>query len=600
MSKKRSSYDKNLFCNQYEIYKDDMAWEKDFKQILDDLKKYERFKGHILDNPNSLYELLELDTLISRTLSKMICYAQINYDTDTSISKYQAMWNKTLKLIGKYEESTSFIIPELIEKDYNIVKNYISIEPRLKDYEKKLQDIYKIRKHTLSKECEQLLSTYENSLNSALETYEYLIDTDLKFGTIKDENGVEVELSEKTYNKLITSKDKNTRRVTFEKFYEVYGDFKNTFSKLLETEVSNRERLAKIRNYDNALEESLYLNEVPIAIYDKLLEVVHQNLYRLKKYFQLRKKALGLEELHLYDLRVTLSKNKEPNYTFEEAKNVIKNSLSILGKEYCETLDKAFVSRWIDAADNDNKRNIAYCAACYDVHPYVSVPFDETLSNVFDIAHEMGHAIHEYYSSKSQLYQNSMPTVFVSEVASQINEIFLNVYLLEHTDDRDFKITLLDKLLEHFRNAVYRQTMFAEFEKEIHELAIKDIPLTQEVLCEKYYRLNKMYFNGEIKVDDMIKYEWVRIPHFYDAFYVYQYATSYIAAIVISKKILSGDKNAIKDYLEFLKLGSSLSPIESLKVAGVDMEDPEVLENAFNYYEDLINELEEILRCKNG
>lgn len=600
MSKDRNSYDIKLLCNISDIYKNDEAWEKEFKNVTRSLKKYGVFKGHILDDGNTLIELLEFDTKISRSLSKIICYAQISYDVDTSISKYQAMWNKTLQIIDMCDEQTSFVVPELLEKDYKVIEKYMNSEPRLKEYENYLSKLFRMKNHTLSKEEERIISIFGNSLSTPIETYQFLSDTDLKFGVILDESGKEVELSEKSYNKLIISSNKEVRRNAFETLYETYGKFANTFAKLLGSEVTNKNRLANLRGFTGLREESLYMDEIPLKIYDDLIKITRKNIFRLKKYWILRKKSLGLKELHLYDLRVALNEKVNPTYSKEEAEDLIVKALMPLGEEYEEILKKSFEERWIDIADNDDKRNGAYCTTCYDVHPFVLSFFDGTLESVFDLTHELGHAIHEYYSCKNQKYQNSYPSIFVTEVASQINEIFLNMYLIQNSRDEKFKINLLDKLIANFRNAVYRQTMFAEFEKNIHNLDEKGIPLTKEVLNEECHKLNKEYFCDEIYVDDVIKYEWARIPHFYNEFYVYQYATSYIAATILSKNILEEKKGAKDKYLEFLKLGSSKNPIDSLKIAGVDMEDEKVLKEAFCYFEDLINELEKQLRCKNG
>lgn len=600
MSKDRNSYDKDMLCNTSDIYKNDEAWEKDFKRIQKDLNKYEHYKTHILDSPNTLYELMDFDTKINRTLSKLVCYAQINYDIDTSIERYQAMWSRIQELIDMYSEKTSYIVPELLEKDYKIIEKYINSEPRLKEYENYLSKTFRMKNHTLSQEEERIIAIFGNSLSTPIETYQFLSDTDLKFGVVLDDSGKKVELTEKSYNKLVTSSNKSVRKNAFERLYETYGKFSNTFAKLLGSEVTNKNRLANLRGFAGLREESLYIDEIPLEIYDNLIKITHKNIFRLKKYWTLRKEALGLKELHLYDLRVDLIDKVNQVYTKEEAEDLIVKALNPLGEEYSEILKKAFRERWIDIADNDNKRNGAYCTTCYDVHPFVLSSFDNTLESVFALTHELGHAVHEYYSSKNQKYQNSYPSIFVAEVASQINEIFLNMYLIQNSKDEKFKINLLDKLIANFRNAVYHQTMFAEFEKNIHDLDRKGISLTKETLNEECYKLNKEYFCDEICVDDVIKYEWARIPHFYNEFYVYQYATSYIAAVILSKNIQEGKKGTKDKYLDFLKLGSSKSPIDSLKIAGVDMEDSKVLKDAFCYFEDLIDELEKKLRCKNG
>lgn len=591
MGKLRKEYDDALKWNVNDIFKDEEEFNKVYLELETDLEKYNKYKGHLLDNENILCEALDFDNEFNKKLESIYVYAHLNNDQDTSVTKYQTMFGKAYKLYEKYNETTSFMVPELLKSDYKDLEEYIRRNPKLKNYERVLKDIMKYKEHTLSEIEEKLLSSMTTSFNTPDEVYGRLTDTDLKFGFIENEDGKKEELTEKSYRKFIESKNRSVRKTAFTTLLNTYGNFKNTYASLLSSEVSNNNKIASIRGYKSALASSLYKNDIPESIYTNLIDSVKRNIKPLSNFWKLKRKALNVSKLHLYDVNAPIVSSIDTKYTIKEARDLLFKSLDVLGSTYINDLKSAFTDRWIDFPPNDNKRNGAYCTACYSTHPYVLLSFDGSLNNVSTLAHELGHAMHYYYAINNQSYQDYGYSIFVAEVASQVNQILLSKYLINNTKDIEMKKYLIDDLIRDFKAAIYRQTMFADFEREIHNLEQNGEVLTHEVLSDLYYKLNIEYNGDNIIVDECVKYEWERIPHFYMNFYVYQYATAYAAAIKISLDILNKKPKAVDNYLEFLKLGATKTPIDSLKVAGVDMNDSQVLDEAFKYFDDLVSEL---------
>ena len=596
MAKARKDFKEELKWNVKDLYLSEDDYEKDYQYIKDQLKEYEKYQGHILDNENVLYEVLDFDSQVGKILEKIYVYAHINNDSDTTDVKYQAMFGKAYQLYEEYNEVTSFIIPEILKGEYELILEYINKNPKLKDYERVLKNIFRMKKYVLSDKEEKILSSLSTTFSMPDQVYSYLTDADMKFGTIKDGNGKKQELNERTYHEFIESNDRVVRKQAFTKLFSTYGEFKNTYASLLASEVNNHNKVAQIRGYENARVASLYGNEIPVSIYDRLITTVRKNVAPLSRFWKLKKKALGVRTLHLYDTYTALTSTSTKKYTEKEAEELLYQALNVLGEDYVHDLKQAFQERWIDFCPNDGKRGGAYCTACYSAHPYVLLSYNGTLEDVSTLAHELGHAMHYYYAIKNQSYQDYGYSIFVAEVASQVNQILLSKYLLKNTNDREEKKYLLDHLIRDFKATIYRQTMFADFENTIHEAQQNGEVLTHEYLCNTYYKLNQEYMGKNIVVDDLVKYEWERIPHFYMDFYVYQYATAYAAAIKIAMDILNGKIRARENYLEFLGLGATKTPIDSLKVAGVDMTKEETLNEAFAYFEDLILELEELYK----
>ena len=596
MAKLRKDFEDELKWNVKDLYQTEEDYEKDYQYVKEHLQDYLKYQGHLLDNENILYEALSFDDEISKIIERIYIYAHINNDSDTTDVKYQTMFGKAYKLYEEYNEVTSFITPEILKGDYDLVLEYIHKNSKLKQYERVLKHVFRMKKYILTDKEEKILSSLSTTFNTPDQVYSYLTDADMKFGTIKDRNGKRVELNERTYHEFIESTNRRERRLAFTKLFATYGKFKNTYASLLASEVNNHNKVAQIRGYKSAREASLYGNEIPLEIYDHLITTVKKNVEALSRFWKIKKYALGVSSLHLYDTYTALTDGVQKRYSESEAEKLLYKALSVLGDTYIADLKKAFKERWIDFCPNDGKRNGAYCTACYTVHPYVLLSYTGTLENVSTLAHELGHAMHYYYAIQNQSYQDYGYSIFVAEVASQVNQILLSKYLLQHTDDIEEKKYLLDDLIRDFKATIYRQSMFADFEATIHEAAGNGEVLTHEYLCNTYYELNKEYMGKNIVVDDLVKYEWERIPHFYMNFYVYQYATAYAAAIKIAMDILSGKDGAREKYLEFLSLGCTKTPIESLKVAGVDMTKKETLQDAFTYFESLVDELEKLYK----
>lgn len=594
MGKLRKEYNENLKWNVSALFATTKDYEEVYHHLEEDLKKFKAYQGRLLESADTLLEFLEFDTTFSRNLEQVYIYAHTNNDSDTTDTFYQSMFGKAHKLYEKYAEATSFVTPEILTSTWDNVASLIMSNANLKPYERSLKEIFKYQKYTLSASEEKILSSLSSSFATPDDVFGSLSDADLKFGTIKNEENEEEELTEKSYRKFIESPNREVRASAFNKLFTTYGEFKNTYASLLASEVKNNNKHAEIRGYKSARASSLYRNDIPEVIYTNLISSVKKNIQPLSEFWKLKKEALGVAELHLYDTSAPLTQEITHKYSEEEAHDLIMKSLSVLGDTYITDLEHAFKDRWIDYCPNDGKRNGAYCTACYNVHPFVLLSFDGSLNNVSTLAHELGHAMHYHYAIQNQTYQDYGYSIFVAEVASQVNQILLSKYLINNTTNIEEKKYLIDDLIRDFKATIYRQTMFAEFESRIHELEQNGEVLTHEVLSDLYYKLNTGYFGENIVVDDLIKYEWERIPHFYMNFYVYQYATAYAASIIIAMNILNGKENAVTSYLEFLKLGCTKTPIDSLKVAGVDMTKEETLSIAFDYFNDLVTELKSL------
>ena len=576
------------------IYKNKEEFEDELKKIEQEIDKIDKYKDILMESSSNLLECLELDTNISRRLSKAHTYANCYFDSDTGNASYQEMLGKVNNLYQKYSEKISFIEPSILKCDYNTIQKYMEESPKLKSYERNLKEIYRFKKYILSDNEEKIISNLEKALDSSSTTYESLTDTDMTYGNIIDENGESVELTDSNYNKYIKSNDRRVRKEAFDELYRVYSNFKNTICSTIKGNIEANTSIAKIRGYNSSIEASLFSDNIDVSVYNNLIDTVSNNLSSLFKYYDLKKKILGLDEMHLYDTYVSIINEKPREYTFDEAKELVKKALSVLGDKYINDLNNAFTEKWIDIYNNKGKRGGAYSGGSYDTYPYVLLNFEGTLNDVSTLAHELGHSMHSYYSRLNNSYQDSNYKIFVAEVASTVNELLLSKYLLKNTSDKREKLIILNNLLDLFKATIFRQTMFAEFEKNIYEKHEKGEILTAELLCNDYYELNKKYFGNSVYVDDEIKYEWERIPHFYYYFYVYKYATGLSAACYIVNGILSGSKDALDNYLKFLTLGGSMDPLDELKVAGIDMTKPEAILSAIHMFDEVLEEFEQL------
>ena len=575
------------------IYKDVKEFEEDIKEIDSLMGTLKNYNDNIMDSSDKLYEFLELENNIARKLDKAYTYAHSNFNSDTSNSDYQDMFGKVENLYQKLSELISFKEPVLLKHKFSEIENFYNENPKLKEYDINLKEIFRYKNHTLSEVEEKIVSSMSKALGSSSKTYEALIDTDLVHGNITDEDGNIIELTDSNYSKYIKSNDRRVRKEAFETLYKTYKNFQNTITSTLTGDIEANTSIAKIRGYNSAIEASLFNDNININVYNNLINIVSDNLDSLFKYYDFKKQVLGLSEMHLYDIYVSIINEKPKEYTFDEAKDLVVDALSVFGDTYINDLKKAFSEKWIDIYNNKGKRGGAYSGGSYDTYPYVLLNFEGTLNDVSTLAHELGHSMHSYYSRKNQSFQNSEYKIFVAEVASTVNELLLAKSMLKKTTDKSQKLIILNNLLDLFKATIYRQTMFAEFEKDIYEKHEKGEILTSKNLCDIYYELNKKYFGPNIVIDDEIRYEWERIPHFYYNFYVYKYATGLSAACYIVNSILSGVEGAKENYLKFLTLGGSMEPLEELKVAGVDMTSPEVVLSAIKMFDNILEEFKE-------
>lgn len=579
-----------------DIFATDALWEQEFKEVKALIPEAGNYEGKLEESADTLYKALQYQDHLTSRLGKLYTYAHMRYDQDTTNSLYQGMEDRIKTLYAQAGTALAYITPELLAIEEEKINTFLQEKEELKLYKHALDEINLQRPHVLSAGEEALLAQASEVLGNASNTFGMLNNADLQFPSIKDEKGNSVEVTHGRYSRFLESEDPRVRKDAFKAVYDTYGQFKNTFASTLSGNVKKNNFNAQIRKYDSARHAALSNNNIPESVYDNLVSTINDNLHLLHRYVKLRKKVLGLEELHMYDLYTPLVKDVKMEVTYPEAKDYLLNGLAPLGEDYVNVLKEGFDSRWVDVQENKGKRSGAYSSGTYGTNPYILMNWQDNVNNLFTLAHEFGHSVHSYYTRKTQPYPYGNYSIFVAEVASTCNEALLNDYLLKTIDDDKKRLYLLNHFLEGFRGTVFRQTMFAEFEHLIHEKAKNNEALTADALTEAYYELNKKYFGEEdIVIDEEIGLEWARIPHFYYNYYVYQYATGYSAATALSKQILEEGQPAVDRYVEFLKSGSSDYPIEVLKKAGVDMNDKKVIEDACKVFEEKLNEMEALL-----
>ncbi len=590
----RDTIDEKYKWDLTQIFKSTEEFEECYKKaetLIEDFKKYENIMG---ENAKNFYETINNYYEITRTLDKLYVYTNLLSDTDTSNNTYQSLKIKVSNLLDKWSKASFFVTPTILKKNEQEIEKYYIEEPKLKDYEIILKREFRYKEHTLSDEEEKLLSNLTKMLNNNYQTYELLKDSDLTFGTILDEAQKEVVLTESNYSIYIESKDRRVRKDAFQTLYKSYKQFSNSFASTLSGNINENITISRIKKYNSTIEWCLYHDELDETIYNNLINTVSNNMNILYKYYSLKKEMLKLDELHLYDIYTPIVKNFDKKYPYEEAKETVLKALSILGEDYISTLAKGLENNWVDVYPSLSKRTGGYSGGSYDTAPYILLNYQEKYDDMSTLSHEAGHSMHSYYTRKNNPYQYGDYSIFVAEVASTTNEILLAKYLLKTSNNKEEKLFILDKLMNLFKATIYRQTMFAEFEQAIYQDAENDIPLTADYLSEKYYELNKKYFGSDVTIDEEIQYEWAKIPHFYYNFYVYQYATGLSAACHIANDILSGKENAVENYKSFLKCGSKKNPIDSLKLAGIDLTKKEVVESAINMFNDTIDEFKNL------
>lgn len=592
--KARSEIEEKYKWDLTPIYKDVDSWYEDYDLVSKEIKKVLDFKGNIVKSAKNLLDYIEFSMNLERKLYKLYYYAHLNFDSDTTNNEYQKMNGKIENLLAEYNKLDSFANPEMMKIDYNQIKEFYKEEPRLQEYEFLLEQLYRYKDHILNTEAESIISSFANINSTPEQVFEALTDSDLRFGKVKNDKGEDVELTESNYSSFIESTNRDVRKEAFEMLLKTYSNYKNTIANTFAGNVEVLTTMAKLKKYSSSLEASLFDDNISTGVYNNLIDTVSNNLNVLYKYFDLKKEVLGLDEFHLYDQYNSLVPDCSKNYTFEEAKDLVLKALTVLGEDYVANLNKAFDERWIDVYNNKGKRTGAYSSGFYDTNPYVLLNFNGKFGDVSTLAHELGHSMHTYYSCHNNPYQYSSYKIFVAEVASTVNELLLKYYILNRTDDVNEKKYIINEMMNNFKSTIYRQTMFAEFERDMHALKEKGEVLTSQLLSDKYYELNKKYFGPNVVVDDVIRYEWERIPHFYYDFYVYKYAIGLSCACYIADGILNNKPNALENYKKFLSSGGSDYPANELKIASIDVTKSEVVESAIKMFDNLIKQFKEL------
>ena len=593
--KKRSEINEKDTWDLSVLYKNTEAFKEEYKKLKEDIKEIEKYKGKLLESADTLLNFLKLEDTLERRLYKLYYYAHLNFDVDTTNAKSLELTAEISQLITIYSTLTSFVDPELLKAEYAKILNFYNEKPELLTYRFNLENLYRYKKHTLKENEEKILSTLSEALNASDEIYESLTDSDLTFGNIVVD-GKRVEFTESNYSTFIESNDRKVRQKAFNILFKNYQKYIHTIANTFRFHVETASKLAKLKHYESSLAASLFQENIDIKVYENLIKTVRKNLSILYDYYNLKKEVLGLDKLHLYDIYANMVSDIDVKYTFDEAKNIVLDALGILGTDYQKKLTKAFNNRFIDIYNNKGKRSGAYSSGFYDTPPYILLNYEGGYSDLTTLAHELGHSMHTMYSCENNPYNTSSYQIFVAEVASTVNELLLLKYLLKKTDSKKEKLFLLNKLLELFKGTIFRQTMFAEFEKNMYESHEKGIVLTPEYLNSEYYKLVCDYFGRDVVKDKLIQYEWMRIPHFYYNFYVYKYAIGLSAACKIVHDIELNGEKAISNYLAFLKTGGSMYPSEELKIAGVDISSPEFIEEAIFMFKETISEFREIYR----
>ena len=578
-----------------DIYATDELWEADLEKAKKLTSEYAAFAGKLGQSAEQLLGYMELEEKVAVLADALGNYAMRRSDEDARVSKYQAMVGRVMSAYVELNSASSFATPEIMAISDETMEQFYADCPALERYRRCLDNIRRRRVHVLSPAEEKLLAAAGEMASAPDNIYGMFNDADVTFPDAVDSEGNRHPLSQGTYISYMESSDRALRKSAFENLYHTYGAYKNTISAVLSAQVKQLQFFAQARKYNSSLEASLDATNVPVAVYTNLIEAVHKNMDKMYRYVDLRKKLLGVDELHMYDLYTPLVEGVAKRASIDEAKQTVYDALEPLGDDYRKILKEGFDNRWIDVYENAGKRSGAYSAGAR-VHPFVLMNYTGTLDSEFTLAHEMGHALHSYLSNRTQNPLDAEYVIFVAEVASTCNEALLMEYLLGKTTDKKERAYLINHFLEQFRTTLYRQTMFAEFEMNIGKLAQEGTALTPDVLNAEYRRLNRLYFGENIVLDDEIDMEWMRIPHFYYNYYVFQYATGYAAAIALSRRILREGESAVKDYIGFLSGGCSKSPIDLLKGAGVDMSTTKPVEEALALFGELIDEMEELMQ----
>ena len=578
-----------------DLYATKEDWENDLKKIRELTDEVVVYEGKVGASADNLFTVLDKSIQIDQLLSKVFNYAERLYDQDTTNNESQAGQAKAFSVYSQVSSAMAFEDPEILEIDEETLEQFYSEKKELELYRNYIKEVQRLKNHRLPAEMEKIISLTAEMSRTSEETYGILENADLVFPEMKDEKGETVRLTHGRFIPMLECSDRAVRKEAFEKYYSVYKQFLNTFASLYNGQIQQQIFYAKVRKYESTLEAAVDANNVSGICYRNLVETVNRNLDKMHRYVGLRKKALGVDELHMYDIYTPMVSGVARKYTFEEAKEICLKALEPLGEEYVSVIREGFANRWIDVYENKGKRSGAYEACAYGTHPYVLLNFNGSLDNVFTLIHEMGHAMHSYFSNKKQPYVYSQYRIFVAEVASTCNELLLLEYLLKNTSDPGEKMYLLNHYLDMFKGTLFRQTQFAEFEMKTNAMVEAGEAVNATNLCDLYKEINERYYGPEMISDEEISYEWARIPHFYYNFYVYQYATSMSASVAISHAILTQGAPKVEGYLEFLSGGCSDSPVNLLRKVGVDLESCEPIQSALDVMDGVLDEMEKML-----
>ena len=590
---KRSEISDEYKWSVKDLYSSDELWNNDYEKALKSTQEKSSFEGCVMDSADTLADALSESEKDDYITERLYVYAFMRYYEDTSDGTYQQMSGKAQMLAVKMSEKYSFLVPEIMAADDDKVARFLDSD-KIKPYRHLLCDMLAKKEHTCSQKEEKLLAMASQMADSPSDIFSKFNNADVKCGKVHDEHGDEKELTSAGFSVFMESRDRNVRKEAFYALYRQYKSYINTLAASYYGNVKQAVFFANARNYESTLQMYLSGSFIPESVYTNLIDTVNNNLDKMHDYVSLRKKTLGVDELHFYDIYAPLTSDYTVKVSYENAKETVLDALKILGDDYVSQVKKGYESGWVDVYENDGKRSGAFSWGAYGTHPYIFLNYTETLNDIFTLIHETGHAMHTYYSNETQPYTYAGYKIFVAEVASTCNEVILIDYLLKHSRSDEEKKYLYGHYLEQFKGTLFRQTMFAEFEMITHRMAQDGEVLNAESLCGTYKKLNEKYFGKDMVIDEEIAYEWARIPHFYTPFYVYQYATGFSAAVAIATKIINGDKEVLHGYREFLKGGSSMHPIELLSLCKIDMSKPDVIQDALNVFGSLIEDFKKI------
>lgn len=594
--KQRCEIDDSYKWDLSKIYSSNDEINSDLNRVLLLTEELCSYEGHLLTSSTNLLDAINKYYEVMRLIDKLVVYANMKHHEDMSINSNLALVKRIDSVCDKVFSDISFFTPELLKSDYSLIDSYMKENEELKKYYFVLKDTFRTKEHTLTKEIETLLASLGEIFRNPSDTFDMIDDVDMKFSNIKDSSSNVVELNNSNYSKYIESTDRRVRHDAFYSMYNSYDSLKNTISSTYKGNLKVDSFLAHTRKYDSPMQMSLDDDNISVGLYNKLIDTVNKRIDLLHDYMSVRKNILGLDEMHMYDLHVPLIKDINKNYTYFEAKQLIIEALKPLGDAYIKDLTNLFNSKCIDVYNNKNKRSGAYSWGSYDTLPYVLLNFEGSFNDVSTIAHELGHCMHSFYSNKNKEYHDASYPIFLAEIASTVNEILLNRYCYLNAKDKNEKLYYLNNLMEHIRTTLYRQTQFAEFEKIVHTKTFNDEVLTCDDLCNIYYDLNKKYYGDSVVSDDIIKLEWARIPHFYNSFYVYKYATGISIACRIASDILNNKENAVANYMKFLSSGGCDYPLEILKSVGIDIENDSTIDDALDMFGEALNEFKKLIK----